>query len=309
VRYSAYGHVIESAVRLPALPPASSRRRASFVVRAEAGCPAAAADRPEAGSKRRTSRAPRLRVTGDCFGYHLRFADGVDFIVSRDGRTVALRRSPGTPLDTARRLLVANVTPLVLSHLGRFVLHASAFATESGIVALLGISGAGKSTLTAYLGLQGVPIVSDDVLVTEPAGGALLATPARMGVSVWPDSREGLRVPARAGRPSGRPGKRRLDEVDGLTFTRRALPIRRMYLLDPSPAARVDVSPLSRRDVTLALASHSYVLDRMDADRLRDRFLRVCETASRVEMRLLRYPRAFDVLPRVREALAADLSS
>jgi hypothetical protein len=58
---------------------------------------------------------------------------------------------------------------------GMLSFHAGAFVVDGGVWAILGDKGAGKSSLLAYLALEGVSILTDDVLVVR--GGSALAGP------------------------------------------------------------------------------------------------------------------------------------
>ena len=303
MRYWAYGHVIESAIDLPALKIAPAHAASFSVTAARQGV--TPGPRRPAHAHARTG-ANRLRITIDEDGYCLRFVDGVDFRVSADGRRVTACRTSAS-LDVVRRLLIAHVAPLVLSHLGSFVLHASAFGTETGAVALAGASGAGKSTLSAYCGLHGAPIVSDDVLAAEWVEEVFTASPAGVGLSLRPDTLAALgRLPASGARAADGVGKRRLDAADGLAFVSGPLAIRRLYVLEATETSRIEVTPLSVRDAALALVSQSFVLDATDRERLRAQFARACAVAARLPCRRLTFPRSFDLLPRVREAILAD---
>ena len=80
----------------------------------------------------------------------------------------ALFRVPGSISGAA--LVHPYLAPVgaVMAHwLGRESFHAGAIAVSDGAWALLGGRGTGKSTLLAWHGLNGVDVVSDDVLVIE----------------------------------------------------------------------------------------------------------------------------------------------
>jgi hypothetical protein len=65
--------------------------------------------------------------------------------------------------------------------------HAGAFVVDGRAWAILGDRGAGKSSLLAYLALEGVPILTDDVLVVR--GSTALAGPRCIDLRAEPASR------------------------------------------------------------------------------------------------------------------------
>jgi hypothetical protein len=94
----------------------------------------------------------------------------------RTGGWVAFERAAGRVLFTLREPLpeAAIVHPLLGAAvivpafwLGRESFHAGAFVVDGGAWAVLGERTEGKSTLLAALGLMGVPIVADDILVLD----------------------------------------------------------------------------------------------------------------------------------------------
>lgn len=96
------------------------------------------------------------------------------YLVSPDGRRV-LGAPPAGPAWRWERLVLAQVLPLAAVLRGLDVLHASAVAVAGRAVAFLGGSGAGKTTLASRIAASGAPLVTDDVLAIEPAGGGVRA--------------------------------------------------------------------------------------------------------------------------------------
>lgn len=71
--------------------------------------------------------------------------------------------------------------------------HAGAFMVDGRVWALLGDRGAGKSSLLAYLALEGLPILTDDVLVLR--GSTALAGPRCIDLRADPASRFNIGEP------------------------------------------------------------------------------------------------------------------
>ncbi len=217
-----------------------------------------------------------------------------------------------------RHLLIDQVIPLSLSHMGHVVLHAGAVVVDAAIegvgsgVAFIGPAGAGKSTLTASLANAGCVLVADDALVVSARSAHVLATPAYPGVRIWPEV-----VAAIAG--SGRPeteslpqvaaytNKRRVDAGGRWRFADHPVTLRRVHLLDEHDEDGVLVERMPARDGLMALLSHAYVLDVLDRTRLEAQFARIFEASRSVEVRRLRYPRRLDRLDAVHAAILDDL--
>lgn len=106
-------------------------------------------------------------IRTESYGEHL-IADG--------GRTV-LSAVDGARSDLWKRYVLGQVLPMTASVQGLEIFHASAVATERGIVALAGPSGAGKSSLAAAMLSEGASFFVDDVLAIDLAASGITAYP------------------------------------------------------------------------------------------------------------------------------------
>jgi hypothetical protein len=102
--------------------------------------------------------------------------------------------------------------------------------------------------------------------------------------------------------------KRRFGPSEGLTFSSERVPLRRVYVLQPSRGQRPRIDVLCARDAIMALLGQTYVLDVSDRKGLAERFASVCSASAVAEVRRLSYPRTLSALSRVREAIVADLT-
>ena len=307
--YQAYGVVISSALALPELTPVAGCTPLLTVTMASESAgrdewdwvqprPLAPDDTPDGVWVAVGRRGGRHRLLFDGHG---------DFVVSaREGRIVADPNSDDP--FTIRHLLIDQVIPRVLGHQGRFVLHAGAFVTPAGAVAIVGRAGAGKSTLSASFGLHGMPVISDDALVVQRMGSELFATPAYPSLRVRPAALPALAEDRDV--PQGMPPseKRRFGPADGVRFADGPAPLRRVYLLQEEPAARIEIRDVSPRDAVMAVLSHSFILDVSDRTRLGEHFAAICAAFAGAEVRRLTYPRQFSALPQVRDAILNDLA-
>lgn len=245
--------------------------------------------------------------------YLLRFPDLGDFLVSVDGNSIRCFPEPDIPLDTIRHLLIDQVIPLLLSQLGRHVLHAGAVVLAEGAVAFLGKTGLGKSTLTASFCDRGFRLLTDDCLAIRKQGAQLIAIPSYRGVRLWPEiisavfQTEPMLAPV-----AHYTEKKRVIPTNGhLEFCADPAPLRRIYVLAPPDelggTREIRISPLTKRGALMELVKQTYRLDINDRTKLRKEFLWLTEAAALPLFYSLAFPRDVALLPAVQEAILADV--
>lgn len=306
MRYAAYGHTLESAFLLPELSETDGTR-CDFAIGGGSmdPCPPATPALSPLSPRRR----PWLQVEASPLGRLLKFGRTASFEVRGDGATILVHAGHGAGRglnDTVRHLLLDQVLPLAISHNGALVLHGSAAIVEGQAVACVGPGGAGKSTLTASLARAGGAVLADDALVVDEAEGRVTVQSSYPGLRLWPDAAafvDGGAAPAVAAYTD----KRRLGRADGLSFLAGGARLARIYVIQPRATRHPRVDVLSKRDAAMAVLTHSYVLDASDAGRLAGQLSAACRVIGAVPVRALRYPRQFDRLAEVRDAIRRDL--
>lgn len=239
-------------------------------------------------------------------GYLLRFPQLADFQVSADARTVTCIPAPEVPEGTAQHLYLNQVLPLVLSKLGKLVFHASAVEVGGGAVAFVGESGRGKSTLAASFAVSGCRFLTDDGLVVEPSGEGFAALPSHPSIRLWEDSEAALIPPAaRRAPPVHYTAKARFLADDELAFCAAPRPLRRVYFLGEGDTERLELRPLSAAETLVEWVKHSFLLDIEEQPRLASHFDQVAALANQPIHYRLDYPRRFDELAAVRQAILA----
>jgi hypothetical protein len=245
-------------------------------------------------------------------GYILRFPGLADFRISPAGDRIDCRAARGVSTAELRHLLLNQVLPLVLSHQGEAVLHASAVSTDRGAVAFAGATGRGKSTLAAFFARHGAPAITDDCLVLGERGGGL-------GVHAgYPELR--LDGPARDAFRSGQAdasGSGAEEEKRGVTLGPGdfaagpgPFPLRRIYLLDAPESTPPDGIAITRptpREALLFLVAHAFKLDIADRRTLTREFALFGRLAATPLCRRLAFPRDLSHLPGVLDAVSRDL--
>lgn len=119
---------------------------------------------------------------------------GGRLVLDRRARTASFETPQLLDDDDLAHPYLAPAAAVLAGWQGWNAFHAGAFASDGRAVAVLGARERGKSTLLAALALEGVPIVTDDVLVVE--GESAQAGPRCI------DLRQGSAFPAAALEPS-----------------------------------------------------------------------------------------------------------
>jgi hypothetical protein len=305
VRYTAYGHTLESAVRLrgltPSPRPADIRILASRRPPVDDSTPAALSDRGVDGPWL------QLRRSGDSLV--LQFDGGGTFTLSSNGGVITVHIDDDGLTDTVTHLLIDQVLPLALGQRGRLVIHGSGVVLDGRAVAFVGPAGAGKSTLAGSLGRHGGIVIADDALVVEALAEAILIEPAYPAIRVWPDVLDMLGAGNAQPSIDARAGKRLLGVNQGLSFVSTRARLERIYFVQPAPSDDIVIARLTDRDATIDLLSHTFVLDPSDRFRLARHFEQACEVVERTIVRTISFPRGRSYVDDVRREICRDLTS
>ena len=240
--------------------------------------------------------------------YLLRFPGLADFLVLQDGKSIQCWPCPDTPAATIRHLLLDQVMPLLLSWLGRLVLHASAVSTPEGAIAFVGKTGSGKSTLASSFSEDRAAVLSDDCLLLQEEHGGLTAIPSYPGVRLWPEVADAM---FEEGKPLAEVAhyteKRRVNGNAGIEFCTLPAALRRVFFLAPlgeaDQAAEIRIEPLSSRDAVIELVKYTYLIDVTDRQRLQQDFERLTRVAIQPLFYRLVFPHDFSLLPKVRQMI------
>jgi len=237
-------------------------------------------------------------------GYLLRFPELADFQVDADARTVTCLPVPEVSEGTTQHLYLNQVLPLVLSKLGKLVFHASAVALSDGAVVFAGESGRGKSTLAASFAVSGFPFLTDDGLVLESTVEGYQILPSHPSIRLWADSEEALIGPGVETAPAlPFTSKSRFLAGDAVRFCDQPRRLRRVYFLGDGSAAAPRFERLSAAEALVEWVKHSFLLDVEERPRLASHFDQVAQLANQPIHYRLDFPRRFEALERVRQAI------
>lgn len=236
--------------------------------------------------------------------YLLRFRGYADFSVKGDDFGVVVYPVPNLSPGTLEHLYLNQVRPLVLSLQRELVIHASAVRINGAAIAFAGSSGAGKSTLAGSFAMSGHPFLTDDGLVLEDRGGLILAVPSHPSVRLWADSEAALNYPnAPRADAVQYSAKVRIFADDKLAFCSEPCPLQRVYFLGTRLVETVEIRPIVAADAVIEWVSHSFILDIEDRSYLTGHFQQVADLARLPIHFSLDFPRRFDHLALVREAI------
>jgi len=246
-------------------------------------------------------------------GYLLRFHQLADFFINGEGNQITYTAENGVPEETAHHLLLDQVIPLVINLQGGQALHVSAVLIPEGVVAFAGPTGSGKSTLSGGLFNLGYPLVCDDCLALLVKNEEIFAMPAYPGLRLWEDTLVYLFGNNGAYESVAHYTDKRRVEIEKITnaYCTEPKPLKRIYTIADASEGKdetdIVIEKLSARESFMALVRCAFRLDIKDLDMLKRQFHFLQRVASRVSVRRLIFPRDFNLLPVVREAILTDL--
>lgn len=240
-------------------------------------------------------------------GYLLRFPGACDFLFDCAQRTIWVSPERGVNEAIVEHLLLDQVLPRVLSHLGELAAHCSAVAAGPGAAIFLGRTGWGKSTLAGLMHRQGFALLSDDCVLMRPQSGSVVAVPTYRSMRLWPESLDRVFASAQSSVVSGGAKRRLRMSGDGDESTPHQVDA--IYVLnDPAEHLQtISIEQIRPAALCLALIRHAFRLDVADRAEA-STFLGLCAAVARSAPAFaLSYPRHFEEAPALVRALSRHL--
>ena len=260
-----------------------------------------------------------LSPAGECMaefnrreaGFLVRFPGQVDFALDRvagsSPAAFAVTAWPvaGCPARTVRSLYTNAIVPIVGNHSGGLFLHGSAVAVDGlrGAIAFLGLSRSGKTTLAGAFARSGHPFLTEDVIDIDRRGEDYWIRPKPSPLRLFADSAAHLM--GFDATFDMQDGKQEVADEAALPFASDPVPLRRIFVLGADHAAKLAIRRYSAPEALAVMLEHAFILDVEDAARLREHFLRIADLGQAVPCHSLDYPRDYNELPAVIDAILA----
>lgn len=245
--------------------------------------------------------------------YYLRWPGLFEFVISSDGRRIAGRPLDGATVKAFQTYLLGQVLSFALLKRGIEPLHATAVVVDGQAIAFLGDCGYGKSSLGAVFLQAGHPVLTDDLLVVREDGDGFVAYPGPPRIKLFPEVARRLLGERIAGTPMNNLTPKLVIPLERRLVWPGAVPLGAVYVLAPpwqrSASDRITIRPLSPRRACLALLRNTFNAIVVDPQRLSRQFELAARLAREVAVRSLTFPRRFDRLAAVRDAIRSDLGS
>lgn len=247
--------------------------------------------------------APTTLFFQEQSGFRISVPGVAEFLISPNG-DVESRTDDAEAAGFWRVFYEQQIEPLLLSLRGEQVFHGGAVAVGDHAIAFLAPSGRGKSTLTTAFARRGHAFLSDDCLHLDLTGPVVYANPHANYVRLWEDSAAALGGGA-AVYVAGTP-KPRLAAGESFPHCDQRLPLARVYLLGEDGAEAPQIQMVSPSQQLIGWAANAFVLDLKNPDVQRRNLLAGARLVREVPMRRLDYPRRYEALESVVDAVLAD---
>jgi hypothetical protein len=239
--------------------------------------------------------------------YWLQFPQIADFQINPAESQIICHNISNIPNDTIRHLLLDQVIPRLLSHLGKQVLHASCVQVGRSAIAFSGESGWGKSTLSAFFHSQGYPLLTDDCLLLQPKGSYIIAVPNYRGMRLFQDGLTLLPTEQHTVPVCHYGDKQRLIMTN--INHEKPVPITAVFILKPPhfPLTNtpISITKITGASVAIELIKNCFPLDITDTKTMGTQLQKITVMASSKNLTIysLDYPRDMKFLPNILESI------
>ena len=197
--------------------------------------------------------------------------------------------------------------PLYLELLNTPVLHASAVELEGKVIAFTAYAGGGKSSLAAGMTKRGARFMADDVVALTRLASVYWVSPGYPQLRLWPDAAAELIGPE--GHQLIHPSwQKRRATVEGWGgFSAKPGPLGLIYLVDcREEHRRVNISVPRGHNKLMKMLYNSPAIPALSIRTQLDRMKFFSDLISNVPVRVLSYPRRYEMIPEVLDTLTED---
>ena len=183
------------------------------------------------------------------------FYKDVGRFLVQGAREIIIDLLPGVEERVQRQFILGPALGILLHQRGLLALHSSAIAVNGNAVAFLGESGEGKSTTAAAFYSRGYPVVADDVVAVEMAGGYPMVFPGFPRIKLWQSAAVFLGEDWET-LPQLHPGIEKRGRYVTDSFSLASIPLARIYILE-SGESRNYIELLQPQQAFKELMRHS----------------------------------------------------
>ncbi len=248
--------------------------------------------------------------------YWLHFPHLAHFRINPTSKRIYCYQPPETPENSIRHLLLDQVIPRLLSHMGEQILHASCVNVNHSAILFSGESGWGKSTLASFFHTSGHPLLTDDGFMLKKVGTKIKGNPSYGGARLFPDSMSllpGIPEDTVSSPVSHYCAKKRLNITDSNGMN--SIPVKAIFTLSnpefSQQSENIIIRKLYGAAAVMALVKNCFPLDITDTERMGKQLQKLTLIASTDELSIysLSYPRQPDKLPEIVKSIVKTLNT
>ena len=237
-------------------------------------------------------------------GFLLRFPNQADFKIYSDGSIVQCWPMLGVATANINQLYLNQILPLVQSHSGELVFHASSIAVNDHAIVFVGTSGRGKSTLAASFSNNHYQFLTDDGLLIQKVGTLYQVAPSHPSIRLWEDSQLAiLGDDVLPEAPLDYTSKLRFPATNRMLHCEKPCKLHRVYFLGDKVIEEVKFTKLTAQEAMVELIKHSFLLDVEDRRTMSSHFSAVSKMCTLDIYYRLDYPRHYDQLANTRRII------
>jgi hypothetical protein len=236
-----------------------------------------------------------------------------EFLVSRDGLQIVCRQFEVASTESFQVYMLGQALSFALVKRGFEPIHATTVVVNGEAVVFLGDSGFGKSTLAASFISAGYPVLTDDLLILQPAGNRVLSYPGPARIKLFPKIARRFLADTAQGVRMNPDTEKLIVPLHGKQICSAPALVKAIYSLAPPREVfakqSIRFETLSIREGFLELVKNTFNYRIIDSGRLKRQLEQTSQLVALLPVRRMSVPRDLDQLPSSRDAIIADFQA